>query len=373
LSANAPLSIAEYERDARESLPSVLFDLIFGQYGASGWETNTNNVDGYRRLVLRPRVLAGIGEPRIETNALDEKLQLPVILAPVGLQERCHPEAELASARAAGRAGTILAVSTVASYTLEQIAAAATGALWFQLYFFRDRALNRLLVERAERAGYRAIIVTVDNVAVNSRERYQLLNAKLRQSETAAPGLPASAPVGAVLANFADVDGPGLPTLEALSESLEPRLTWDDIDSLRKWTRLPIVVKGIQTAEDALLCAERGFAGLIVSNHGGHALNGARATIEALPEIAAAVGRRLEVYVDGGIRSGSDVLKAVALGARAVLVGRAMMWGLAAAGEEGVFAALRVIQSELATAMALCGTGDLTTIPAGLVVPRASA
>ena len=217
------------------------------------------------------------------------------------------------------------------------MAEVATNSLWFQLYFFENRELTEILVRRAEQAGYKAMMLTVDNLGANSREREYRYAYTLDQERT--------------LKNFEGIELPNLPTRENFAESFESGLNWSDLEWLRSITSMPLVIKGVQTAEDARLCAEYGCEALVVSNHGGHALQGTEGTIEMLPKIADAVGDRLEVYLDGGVRKGADVLKALALGARAVFVGRPIFWGLSVNGEAGVRHCLEILRTELSVAM----------------------
>jgi 4-hydroxymandelate oxidase len=338
-------------------LPSPLFDILFGTYGAPGFETNTINIQEFDKLRLCPRVLMAAGHPCLETTVLGSDLPFPIMIAPTGNFQRVHPEAELAVARAAGELRTIMAVSTASNYSIEEIAAVASAPLWFQLYFFRDRGLNRMLVQRAEQAGYKAIVVTVDNVTARSRERdYELMDGQIHTIDPAR-----------LLTNLKGCEGPNTPTMKTLHESYEADLGWSDLEWLRTVTSLPLVVKGIQRAEDAALCAQHGIEGLIVSNHGGHVIRGSIATIEALSEVVDAAGSGVEVYLDGGIRRGSDVLKSLALGARAVFVGRATFWGLTVSGKDGVRTVLEILRDELAVAAGQCGVANVASADATLV------
>jgi isopentenyl diphosphate isomerase/L-lactate dehydrogenase-like FMN-dependent dehydrogenase len=284
---------------------------------------------------------------------------MPVFLAPVGAQRRYAPEGEAASARAAAAMGTIMCVGTGSSVTIEAMNDAAPGPFWFQLFVFTDRALTESLVRRAEEADYKAIVVTVDTPGTRSTERDGVsLHLRL-------PRVPNGLP--AYETPFANLVDAGIETTEHVIDAFEPRLSWSDIEWLRSTTSLPIVVKGIQTAEDALLSAAHGVDAVVVSNHGGHGLAGARATIETLPEVVDAVGETVEVYLDGGVRKGTDVLKALALGARAVSIGRAMIWGLAAGGEQGVREVLEILREELLVAAHCCGVGAAQQIDRALV------
>ena len=341
---NALLTINDYESRAKETMPKALFDRLFGELGAPDWTSNTANVLAMESVKLRPRVLVDVSRRDLSTEVLGQRISLPVMLAPTGTHQRAHPAGELASARAAAAAGTIMGLSTASSYSIEEVAQAAENPLWFQLYFFQNRELTEILVRRAENAGYTAIMLTVDNLGANSREREHRY-AYILESER-------------ILKNFQGIELPDLPTRENFAESFESALNWRDLEWLRSLTSMPLVIKGVQTAEDARLCAENGVEALVVSNHGGHAMQGTDGAINMLPAIADAVGDRLEVYLDGGVRRGADVLKALALGARATFIGRPIFWGLSVAGEDGVRHCLEILRQELSVAMGLCGVTD---------------
>ena len=341
---NALLTINDYEARAKETMPKALFDRLFGDLGAPDWTSNTANVRAMEAVKLRPRVLVDVSQRDLSTEVLGQRISLPVMLAPTGTHQRAHPAGELAAARAAAAAGTIMGLSTASSYSIEEVAQVAESPLWFQLYFFQNRELTEILVRRAENAGYTAMMLTVDNLGANSREREHRY-AYILEAER-------------ILKNFQGIELPDLPTRENFTESFESALNWRDLEWLRSLTSMPLVIKGVQTAEDARLCAENGVEALVVSNHGGHAMQGTDGAINMLPAIADAVGDRLEVYLDGGVRQGADVLKALALGARAAFIGRPIFWGLSVAGEEGVQHCLEILRRELDVAMGLCGVTD---------------
>jgi 4-hydroxymandelate oxidase len=321
-----------------------LFEAMFGPPGA-GKGASEHNAAAFEALRLRPRVLRGSGSRALAASVLDTRVALPVLLAPTGSQRRAHPEGELAAARAAAAAGTVMVASMSSDFTLEEIASAG-GALWFQVYLLKDRGIIRELVTRAATAGYCAIVLTVDLVGSRTTERQPLYTAGFDDPDA--------------YPNFAWLAPEQRPTPANFPTRVEANLGWSDVEWLRSITSLPIVVKGIQTGEDAVLAREHGVDAVIVSNHGGHALPAARATITALPEVVEALAGQLEVLVDGGVRSGGDVLKALALGARAVLIGRALYWGLAAGGQDGVARVLAILAEELDSAMGLCGLSSVT-------------
>jgi 4-hydroxymandelate oxidase len=355
-----PVNVLEYEALARGRMNPSEYDYYAG---AAGDElTLAENRRGFERLLLRPRVLVDVSRVDTSTTVLGEAVAFPVLMAPTAFNRLAHPDGECAVARAAGRAGTLMVASTIASCSLEEIAGAATGPRWFQLYVYKDRALTRALVERAEAAGYRALVLTVDTPRLGRRER------DVRNGFVLPPH--------AAIRNFADL---GRSTESAwTSESsffdyvfrlFDASLTWETVAWLKSITRLPLVLKGILTAEDAREALRASVDGLIVSNHGARQLDGVSSTIAALPEIVEAVNGRLPVLLDGGIRRGTDVLKALALGARAVLIGRPYLWALATDGEEGVSRVLALLRDELELAMALAGRPTVAAVDRSLVAP----
>ncbi len=335
-----PVNLEEYEPLARAVLPPHVYDFVAG--GAEDERTVARNRAAFARLLLRPRVLAGIRQPSLATTVLGQTVALPVLLAPTGEHCLVHPEGETATARAAGAAGTVLIVSTASSLPLEAVAAAsALPGLWFQLYALEDRDATAALVRRAAAAGYRALVLTVDTPVLGRRER------EIRSGYAVRRALHRG--------NFPDGRVPPHATL-----------TWEDLDWLRSLSPLPLVVKGVMRGDDAARAVAHGAAGVIVSNHGGRQLDGVPATLEVLEEVVQAVADRAEVYLDGGVRRGTDVLKALALGARAVCIGRPYLWGLAVAGQAGVERVLALLREELAVAMHLAGCADVQKVPRDL-------
>jgi 4-hydroxymandelate oxidase len=310
------------------------------------------NREAYDRIRLDPRVLRDVGEVDTRASFLGLELAYPILLAPTALHKLAHPEGELATVRGAGAARAAMALSTLSSVTLEEVAQAASGPLWFQLYVQKDKGFTAELVKRAEAAGYRALVVTVDTPVDGARNRQQRVKFHL--------------PDGVEMANLrglATEGGRKLDTEHGMFRNILPqRLTWRDVEWLQSLTKLPVLVKGVLNADDAALAAKQGLAGLLVSNHGARNLDTAPATIDALPRIADRVGSELVVLVDGGVRRGTDVLKALALGARAVLVGRPIFHGLSAAGADGVQRMLEILRSELEMAMALTGRAKIAEI-----------
>ena len=311
--------------------------------GANDEWTLRENRTAFERWILRPRMLVDVSRVTTETTVLGTKSSMPLFVAPTAFQRTVHPDGELAMARAAAAAGTVMCLSTFATATIEEVDEAAPGApRWFQLYWSSDREFVRDVVDRAEAAGSTAVIVTVDLPRLGRRER------DLRTGFEVPEELPV--PTFLALAEAARAVSP-----EDISWAVDDTLTWDDLEWLRSVSSLPLLVKGILTAEDAVLAAEAGAAGVVVSNHGGRQLDGVAAALDALPEVAEAVGDRLAVLMDGGIRRGADVVKALALGAQAVLAGRPPLWGLAVDGSDGVERVLGLLRDELELALALCG------------------
>ena len=333
------INVDDFEKAARERLDPGAYGYYAG--GAGDERTLRANVEAYTRWELRPRVLVDVSEVSTSTTVLGTEVELPVLVAPTAFHRLADPEGELATARAAAAAGTVMCLSTLSSVSPAELAAAAPGARqWFQLYWSRDRGFTAELVASVAEAGFRAIVLTVDFPVAGRRER------DLRLEFTLPDDLPApNLPVTLARRDFH----------AALGDIVDTSLTWRDLEWLRSESSLPLLVKGVLTAEDALLAAEHGAEAVIVSNHGGRQLDGVPATLDVLPEVVEAVGERVEVLLDGGIRRGTDVLKALALGARATLAGRAILWGLAAAGEEGVARVLELLRNEIASGLMLLG------------------
>lgn len=348
------LSPQDYAAAARDRLDGPVWDYIAG--GSGDEVTLRGDRAAYDRLRLRPRVLVDVSHCELSTTLLGRPVAFPVGVAPMAYHRLVHPEGETATVRAAGEVGALTIASTFASKTLEETARAATGPLWLQVYVLRRREITESLVRRAEAAGYRALVITVDTPRMARRER------DLRNGF--------SLPSHIRPVNLDEAHTAGLHRGRSGSSTLaehsvrhhDAAFTWEDLAWVRSLTDLPVVLKGVLTAQDARRAADLGVEGLIVSTHGGRQLDGAVAALDALPEVVAAVEGRCEVLVDGGVRRGTDVLKALALGARAVLVGRPVLWGLAVDGAAGVERVLSALKDELAEAMALTGRPRLDTI-----------
>ena len=342
-----PINLMDYQPLAEQHIDQSAWDYIQG--GSDDEITLYANQAAYAKLRLRPRVLVDVSQRSLKTTVLGQTIAMPIGVAPMGCQGLVHAEGECAMARAAEAAQTVMISSAMANYSLEAIAQATNGPLWFQLYVYRERQITEDLVRRVEAAGYQALVLTVDVPFLGRRER------DLRNGF--------ALPQHLHFANFAPTDAAGQhqQTLGAsgiathAAGRFDAALTWEAIDWLRSLTRLPIVLKGILTPEDAQLAVQHGVDGLIVSNHGGRQLDTVAATIECLPAIVDAVGTACEVYLDGGIRRGTDVLKALALGARMVFLGRPLLWGLAVDGQQGASHVLELIRTEYELALGLIG------------------
>ena len=335
------VNVADFERVAEEKLEPAVAGYFFG--GAGDELTLRENVSAWGHWRLRPRMLAGLNSWETGVELMGGDVSMPVLVAPVAYQGLVDPDGEAAMARAAAAAGTVMCLSTLATMRPRPVAEAAPGGRrWFQLYCFQDEAVTRALVEEACECGYEAIVVTVDAPRGGNRERDRRTGFKL-PAELGVPN------VEAALGSDRAI------TIEETFELMEPALSWDYLADLVSDCRVPVLVKGVLTAEDAALAVEHGAAGVVVSNHGGRQLDRCLACADALPEVVDAVEGRAPVLVDGGIRRGVDVAIALALGADAVLVGRPALWGLAAGGEAGARRVLELLREELELTLALCG------------------
>jgi L-lactate dehydrogenase (cytochrome) len=348
-----PVPIAELERLAAEAMDERAANYVFAGAGSEG--TMDANRAALQRRRIVPRMLRDVAERDLSTTVLGTAMPAPLLLAPIGVQKVVHEEGELATARASAALGLPMIASTNSHFTLEQIAEAGGDApRWFQLYWPNDRALAASLVGRAEAAGYSAIVLTVDTFVPGWKPR-DLQQAWLPFLNGMGVANYFQDPVFRAGLEQAPEDDVGAATGHFLGVQANPSLSWDDLDWLREQTLLPIVVKGIQHADDAREAATRGLDGIVVSNHGGRQVDGAIGSLDALPAIAEVAGDDLTVLFDSGVRSGSDVIKALALGADAVCLGRPYIWGLALEGQAGVETVLKMILAELDLTMALCG------------------
>lgn len=375
----AVASVADYRRIARRRLPRGVFDYVDG--GAEDELTLRRNSEAFGRLEFRPRVLADVGQVDISTSLLGRHLPAPVILAPTGFTRIVTPGGELDVARAAARAGLPYTLSTMATRSVEEVAAVSDGPRWFQVYVWRDRALVKDLLARAAATGYEAIVITVDTAVLGRRER------DVRHGFTLPPKIgPGTLIDGALhpawtwnfvtaepitFANAAGTtagDGSTAVRLaDYINAQFDPSLSWRDLDWFRAEWDGPIVLKGIQTADDARTAAAAGVEAIALSNHGGRQLDGAPVPVEHLAEVADAVADKVEIICDGGIRRGSDIVKALALGARACMIGRAYLYGLGAAGERGVDGVLGLLADDMRRTMALLGRRSVADLDPDVV------
>ena len=329
-----PLNVWDYERLAAERLDPGAHGYYAG--GAGDELTLRDNVEAFRRWQLRPRLLIDVDTCTTETTVLGQEVSMPLLVAPVAFQRVAHPDGEVGMARAAKAAGTVMCLSTIATSTPAEVAAVG-GPRWFQLYVFRDEGVTRDLIAQASDHGYTALLLTIDAPVPGNRER----------DRRTAFVIPDDISIAAF--------GKGGLTPKQVFQAISASLTWHDLERLCAESDLPVLVKGVLTAEDAKLACEHGASGVVVSNHGGRQIDGVSATIDVLEEVVDAVDGRLEVLMDGGIRRGTDVVKALALGARAVLAGRAPLWGLAVDGEAGAQRVLELLQAEILAALQLIG------------------
>jgi len=344
------LNLHDYEHAARQVLPSQ----AFGYYssGADDEVTLRRNRDDFDRLMLRPRMLRGVESIDLTTTLFGQTFAWPVFIAPTAMQKLAHPDGELAMARAAEATQTTMILSTASTYPMADIRAACQGPMWFQLYCNKDPGVTQALVRRAEELGFAALVVTVDLPVLGNREIDQRLGFRL--------------PSELELVNLRAVhDQRQLPVVsdtELIVAQFKPDLSYRDLAWLCGLSKLPVIVKGILRGDDALQCLDHGAQGVFVSNHGGRQLDGASSTIGALPEVVDAIAGRCPVLLDGGIRRGTDVLKALALGASAVALGRPPLWGLAVDGAAGATRVLTILREELTRAMHLCGAGRVSEL-----------
>ena len=358
---NAILNLAELEAKAHTCLDRMALDYF--RSGSEDERTLTRNQSAFAEWEIHYRVLAGVDERDTRIELFGQQYASPIGLAPTAFQRLAHPEGERATAEACAEHQTLMTLSTLSTTPLEEVVEAAGGRLWFQLYVYRDRDATKALIQRAEAAGCNAIVLTVDAPVIGRRERdirnqFQLPDGMIACNMTAV-GL-----------DKVQSDSDASALAGYVADQLDAGLTWSDLDWLQSITSLPILVKGIVRSDDALRAIQHGAAGIIVSNHGGRQLDTAPATIDVLPAIAETIQNRCPILLDGGIRRGTDVLKALALGADAVLLGRPLLWGLAVGGRHGVEHMLKLITNELDVAMALSGCRTVDDISRDLVQRR---
>lgn len=355
-----PINVDEYQAAAKERLPQMAYDY----YASGAWDELTlrDNRQAFARTPLTYRVLRDISDPDLSTTVLGRRIAFPLIVAPTAFHRLAHDEGETATARAARAAGIPFTLSTLATRSIEEVAAASDGVKWFQLYVYKDRGATRALVERAVEAGFEALALTVDaqvwaHREADVRNRFHLPDGlEAKNLSAAGKGALPQKPVGSGLGAY-------------VQSLFDPALSWKDVEWLASITDLPVLIKGVVHPDDAVLAAEHGAAGVVVSNHGGRQVDTAPATFEVLPAIVDAAGDRLEILLDGGIRRGSDIVKAVACGARAVGIGRAALWGLSVDGQAGVEHVIEILRDEFQRVMTLCGCRTVDELSRELIQP----
>jgi len=374
-----PASVAELRAGARRRIPRPVFDFIEG--GAEDEVTRRANLTDFAGIRFRPRALVDVSRRSQRTTVLGTEVASPVLLSPCGLARLAHADGELAAARAAARQGTVFTLSTAASYSLEEVADASSGPLWFQLYVWKDRSATAALVERARIAGYTALCFTID-VPLSGRRERDIRNGmtipprpapRTFTSYARHPQWVRSALIGDPI-TFRNFVGQGAGDSAValgtfVNNQLNPSMDWSDLAWLRGLWDGPLIVKGVMTAEAARRAVDLGADAVVVSNHGGRQLDGLPSSVSALPGVVSAVGHDAEVYLDGGVRRGSDVVKALALGARACMIGRPWMYGLASDGEAGVDAALTLLSKEIDQVQALLGVPDTADLGPDVLEP----
>ncbi|KAL9460719.1 hypothetical protein AB3S75_003845 [Citrus x aurantiifolia] len=347
--AAEPVNLNEFQELARLALPKMYYDFYAG--GAEDEHTLKENVEAFHRILFRPRILVDVSRIDLSTTILDYKISAPIIIAPTALHKLANPEGEVATARAAASCNTIMVLSFTSSCSIEEVAASCNAVHFYQLYVFKKRDIAATLVQRAERNGFKALVLTADTPRLGRREadiKNKMIAPQLKNLE------------GLLSTKVSSDTGSNL---EAYAkETMDASLSWKDLEWLRSITNLPILIKGILTREDAIKAVEVGVAGIIVSNHGARQLDYSPATISALEEVVHAVKGRIPILMDGGVRRGTDVFKALALGAQAVLIGRPVVYGLAAKGEYGVRRVIEMLKDEFELTMALTGCPSVKLI-----------
>jgi 4-hydroxymandelate oxidase len=352
------INLNDIERKAAEQISHNAYEYYVG--GGADEITIAENKRAFQEISLLPRVLRDVSQRSLETLLLGQKFSVPIGIAPTAMQRLAHTEGELATARAAAAMNVPMILSTTSTIALEDVAHVQGVSLWFQVYVYKDREATRELAQRAADNGCKALVLTVDTPYLGKRER------EIRSGFHLPPNmeLPNYRALGKTSVSQGNEES-GL--ARHFTENIDPALTWKDVEWLRTISGLPVVVKGILRSDDAKKAAEHGAAGIIVSNHGGRQVDTALATIRALPAIAEAVENRLDIMLDGGVRRGTDVLKALALGAKAVFLGRPILWGLGYDGEQGVKRVLEILRDEFDLAMALCGCRNIAEITRDLL------
>jgi isopentenyl diphosphate isomerase/L-lactate dehydrogenase-like FMN-dependent dehydrogenase len=375
LNSSHTINIDDLRRIAQARIPKAVFDYLDG--GAEGELTLAENVRAFREVTFRPRGAVAVHDCSLKTNVLGYEISFPAMLAPVGYSRLMHPEGEVAAARAAGEAGTGYILSTISGHKLEDVRAASSGPVFYQLYLMGGREAAEAGLDRARRAGFSGLVITVDTPVAGLRERdprngmKELLGSSVFAkipflgNFLSHPGWLASFLLDGGMPKLENIVIPGQGAMKLLDVGTalaESTVTWEDLSWIRELWRGPIIVKGLLTGDDARRAIDEGAAAVVVSNHGGRQLDSVSPTLRALPEVVAAVNGRIEVLMDGGIRRGGDIVKALCLGARAVLIGRAYAYGLAAAGHAGVTRALQILRADVERTLRLLGCASVSEL-----------
>lgn len=348
--AGEPVNVNEFQELARQALPKMYYDYYTG--GAEDQHTLKENVESFRRIIIRPRILVDVSKIDMSTTILGHKTSAPIMIAPTAMHKLAHHEGEVATARGAAACDVIMGLSYMSTCTVEEVATSCNAVRFFQIYVYKRRDITALMVRRAEKNGFGAIILTADTPRLGRREadiKNKMIAPQLKNFE------------GLISTEYVSDKGSNIEALAA--GTFDASLCWKDIEWLKSITKLPILIKGILTSEDAIKAIEAGVAGIIVSNHGARQLDYAPATLSVLEEVVHAVQGKVPVFFDGGVRRGTDIFKALALGAKAVLIGRAVIYGLAAKGELGVKQVIQMLKDEFELTMALsgcCSVDDIT-------------
>tara|TARA_B100000686_G_C16794716_1_gene981446 strand:- start:1609 stop:2691 length:1083 start_codon:yes stop_codon:yes gene_type:complete len=355
---NTPINLNEFEGLAKSLLDKPAYD--YYSSGANDEITLLENLQAYKRIRLYPRILVDVENRDMSTTVLGTKISMPIMIAPTAFHKLACAGGELSTAKAAYNNQTIMVLSSLSTTSPEDVAASTDASLWFQLYIYKDRELTKSVIQRVEQLGYKALCITVDAPLLGRREKDVHNRFSLPDDMTIAT-------VGDYLEKEMAESARNSSLNVYFASLLDQSVTWKDVEWIRSISNLPIILKGVHRRDDAIKAAEYGFDGIIVSNHGARQLDTVPATIDLLPAISESVGDKLEIFLDGGIRRGTDVIKAMALGAKAVLIGRPILWGLAVNGSEGASKVLQLIREETDLAMALCGISNISEITRDII------
>lgn len=350
---SAFVNIFDYLKASEKNVPKMAFDYING--GSLDEFTFKRNTEAFKEILLKQFTLVDVSTIDMETKVLGQELNFPLMLGAVSLHKLSHPDGELATARAAKKIGAHMLLSSLSSTALEEVAQASDSTKWFQLYWYKDRQITKDLVDRAEKSGYKAIALTVDAPILGHREKDAYNQFVLPKDVTLGNFV-------GMQKDFPEISGSNSGLAQYVADQLDPSITWENLDWLQSLTNLPILLKGVQTRKDTKLAKDHGIDGLIVSNHGGRQLDNSLSSIECLPRVVEEAEETMDILMDSGIRRGGDIAKALAMGAKAVLIGRPYIWGLGAAGEDGIVGVYNILIKELRDTMAMIGCSSVSQI-----------